>query len=299
MVYPQFELSEDSLTYNGTLNVSYPTLVYPFLDSNSTVIVQLEGNRSIQFSLFPVESEGYGEPHISSYDLNGTNLITDDTKIFELMSKAQVRILIDSLESSSPVKNYTSLQLGFITLNEDTGLLRYLVCSLQDQSFTCDIVRVVNLPYTMNSVRCVQVYKSEVLVILRGRIHIFPLNITQQGVNYTYDNGFDEIHKFGENWYGLKSNYLWMLYPGVGVDSLHLTEKVYFYNEYDFDLEDLTVTDNLLIIQYSRPGTGVRGVRVLSLDDKGIFQRSNYTADGLLSLTPAKPDRADTLSIHC
>lgn len=242
--------------------------------------------QSIQFSLFPVEVEGYGEPFSSSHALEGIVIIAQDSNFFHKLNDMQLTLLLDSLDTNTSMIHSPYPQLGFVTLNGDTGGLWFFICELVNKKFRCENVKTKQVKEEFQIVKCMQVHNLDVLIILRNSVNIIPLNLTKPTSTFTYENRFAEIHKFHDNWYGISNNFLWVLFPGEGVDKTHLSEKLFFINKFESVLVDLEVTENLLIIQYFRSGTETRGVRVLTLDDKGIFARSNYTADDLLRMTP-------------
>ena len=273
------------MVYKGTLNATNPTFVFPFFVPHLTLVLQVDDYKNtLQFTLFPVAEEGYGEPHLSVIALGDVKISSSNNYIKKLTSE-KVKTIVDSLDRTHPLKKEKKPMVGFAALNDDDDdrYLRVFICPVDEDTKTvnCTVVMKREAKLTGNTVFGLQVTDDEILVISAGRVKFFSLNVTVPEKEMTVEGGFIGMRKFKNFWFGLKNNILWILSPGEGLDKEHLSEKLYYRNFLDATYSNLEVTNNFISLEFVRKDQSAKGVRVLSVDGKDIFESAGYKAGDL------------------
>jgi len=278
--YPQFGLQADSISFTSDLNPNLATVIFPRLDRNYTVLLQVDKSNTVYFSVFAIVDDAYqpcSTRQVSPKLLAEDELIIGDSiHLIKALNETHTRHLINSLSDKQRYYFIGKQVAAFMNLNDETGRLLIVICDYSDKAVYCSQVYSRQVNTTDVVFINYQIFDDFVYVYLQSGI--ISLSLTQEERKvYSYEKNFKFLQYFHGEWYGISdTDSLCVLKLEVergwyGQDFLNLKETYVYPVAVGLEYRDLTSTDNYLIAKFKDFINNKTGVSIFAFTNDSFF----------------------------
>jgi hypothetical protein len=261
------------------------TVMYPRLEKNYTIIIQVDSDNSIYFSVFPIVDDAYqpcttrrAKPVFLDEE---QTIIGDSICLIKALNETHVRHLINSLPDGQ--KNYYigKQVAAFMNLNDRTGVLLTIICDYTDKTLNCTQAISKRVNETEVVFINYQIFDDYVFVYLQSSIVSLSLGNEEERKVYSYEKNFKFLQYFHGQWYGISdTDSLCVLKLEVekgwnGQDYLNLKETYVYPVAVGLEYRDLTSTENYLIAKYKNFINNKTGVSIFAFTNDSFFGKQN------------------------
>lgn len=284
VTYPQFGLLSDPTRFQSELGVNRATAIFPRLDKNYTLLLQVEKNNALYFSVFPLVDDVYQpcttrelRPNLIDPD---QPIIGDSILLIKALNDTHTKHLINSLPDKQKYYYIGKQVAAFMNLNDETGRLSTVICDYTDKAVNCSQVHSIQVNSTYVVFINYQVFDDYVYVYLQSGIISLSLVQDERRV-YSYEKNFKFLQYFHGEWYGISdTNSLCVLQLEAEkgwFDELYLNLKETYVYPVAVGLEyrDLTSTENYLIAKYKDFINNKTGVSIFAFTNNSFFDSSS------------------------
>lgn len=234
--------------------------------------VDLSSN-TLYLSMFPIVNGSYGSPTTFHRPLpTDSPLLGANSFLLHAFNHTQTQLL---LETGRGRGSDLGTSFAFATLNDQKGILRVFVCSVDDGESSCEVVMekvIWEVKPIYQSVK-MQIVDNKILLIMDHSIveANFGKGDDPTPKNLTFERNLRFLQYFDGKWFGISNfNRLCILKEELG----HLIEWHFYDNDENLLYEDLVATENYLVARFSKDNETQSGVSVFAYSSKEFFNET-------------------------